>query len=42
MEPATQEPQTDTGQTDAGTQADAELAVELDALIYAGLLRLGP
>jgi hypothetical protein len=40
MEPATQEPQTDTGQTDA--QADAELAVELDALIYAGLLRLGP
>lgn len=37
MEPATQEPQ-----TDAGTEAEAELAVELDALIFAGLLRLAP
>ena len=42
MEPATQEPETDAGQTDAGTQADAELAVELDALIFADLLRLAP
>ncbi len=37
MEPAKQEPQ-----TDAGTQPEAELAVELDALIFADLLRLAP
>jgi hypothetical protein len=37
MEAVTEEKQTDTG-----TQADAELAVELDALIFAGLLRLAP